>query len=160
MPTRVGLDFLEIWYNCEAIVIQLEKFSLSSLLCRPFVEEPLSGSLCFQMGVSAQRAFPMGSSHYGGCVKGTHFHRCFSSLVPWTWRHLAHQNGPQRKLILNLISSCVSFLHHTMVTLNLWSWLDFTTTICDRLKVFFTPFLPHSYFVTGQEIITVFYLLA
>lgn len=47
-----------------------------------------------------------------------------------------------------------------MVTLNLWSWLDFTTTICDRLKVFFTPFLPHSYFVTGQEIITVFYLLA
>ena len=44
-------------------------FVRSSLkLCRPFVEEPLSGALCVQMGVSAQRAFPMGSSHYGGCV--------------------------------------------------------------------------------------------
>ena len=92
-----------------------------------------------------------------GAVLGAPALHCrFSSLVPWTWRHRAHQNGVQRKLIFYSISSCVSFLHHTMVPWIFWSWLDCTTTICDRLKDFFTPFLPRNYFMAGREITTGF----
>ena len=54
----------------------------------------------------------------GAVLGAPALHCCFSSLVPWTWRYHAHQNGVQRKLILYSISLCVSFLHHTMVPLN------------------------------------------